>query len=112
MSGPSSLLAGTRVLVPSAGAQNAFLRAVGLEVARNGVQVNAVAQNHVENDTYHPPGMLADEQVRERILRDVPIRRFANGRESAELALWLASDRSDDVVGQVVPITGGSATNA
>lgn len=103
---------GASAYTAARGAQNAFLRAVGLEVARNGVQVNAVAQNHVENDTYYPPGMLADEQVRERILRDVPIRRFATGRESAELALWLASDRSDYVVGQVVPLAGGWATNA
>lgn len=94
------------------GAQNAFVRAVGLEVARNGVQVNAVAQNYVENDTYYPPGMLADEATSRRLLADVPIRRFATGRESAELALWLASDRSDFVVGQVVPFAGGWTTNA
>ncbi len=103
---------GASAYTAARGAQNAFIRSVGLEVARNGVQVNAVAQNNVENDTYYPPGMLADEQVRERILREVPIRRFATGRESAELALWLASDRSSYVVGQVVPFAGGWATNA
>lgn len=103
---------GASAYTAARGAQNAFIRAVGLEVARNGVQVNAVGQNYVENDTYYPPGMLTDEATRERLLRDVPIRRFATGRESAELALWLASDRSDFVVGQVVPFAGGWATNA
>ena len=103
---------GASAYTAARGAQNAFIRAVGLEVARNGVQVNAVAQNYVENDTYYPPGMLADEEARRRLLADVPIRRFATGRESAELALWLASDRSDFVVGQVVPFAGGWTTNA
>jgi 2-keto-3-deoxy-L-fuconate dehydrogenase len=103
---------GASAYTAARGAQNAFIRSVGLEVARNGVQVNAVAQNHVENDVYYPPAMLADGEVRDRILRDVPIRRFAAARESAELCLWLASDRSDYVVGQIVPFAGGWATNA
>jgi 2-keto-3-deoxy-L-fuconate dehydrogenase len=105
-------MSGASAYTAARGAQNAFIRSVGLEVARNGVQVNAVAQNNVENDVYYPPAMLADEAVRDRILRDVPIRRFATGRESAELCLWLASDRSDYVVGQIVPFAGGWATNA
>jgi 2-keto-3-deoxy-L-fuconate dehydrogenase len=56
--------------------------------------------------------MLADEATRSRLLADVPIRRFATGRESAEVALWLASGRSDFVVGQVIPFAGGWTTNA
>ncbi len=105
-------IAGASAYTAARGAQNAFIRSVGLEVARNGVQVNGVAQNFVENDVYYPPALLADDQARERLLRDVPIRRFATGRESAELCLWLASDRSDYVVGQIVPFAGGWATNA
>ena len=103
---------GASAYTAARGAQNAFVRAVGLEVARNGVQVNAVGQNYVENDTYYPPGMLADEATRSRLLADVPIRRFATGRESAEVALWLASGRSDFVVGQIIPFAGGWTTNA
>ncbi len=91
------------------GAQNAFVRAVGLEVARHNVQVNAVAQNYVENDVYYPPELLADPELLRRMQSAVPLGRLAHGWESAELALYLASDRSDFMVAQVVPLAGGWA---
>ncbi len=92
------------------GAQNAFIRAVGLEVARHNVQVNAIAQNYVENVTYYPPEMIADAAMMERILKVVPAKRLGKGRETAELALFLASENSDFIVGQVIPFSGGWAT--
>jgi 2-keto-3-deoxy-L-fuconate dehydrogenase len=92
------------------GAQNAFVRAVGLELARHNVQVNAIAQNFVENVTYYPPEVLADAAERERLLKRIPARRFARGVETAELALFLASPQSDFIVGQVVPFAGGWVT--
>lgn len=92
------------------GAQNAFVRAVGLEVARNNIQVNAIAQNYVENPSYYPDEMLADEAMMKRMLKVVPTKRLAKGHESAELALFLASENSDFIVGQVVPFAGGWVT--
>ena len=92
------------------GAQNAFIRAIGLEVARSNVQVNAVAQNYVENPSYYPEEMLADEKMMERMMKAIPAKRLGKGWESAELALFLASDKSDFMVGQVVPFAGGWAT--
>jgi 2-keto-3-deoxy-L-fuconate dehydrogenase len=103
-------LPGASAYAAARGAQNAFVRSVGLEVAPRGVQVNAVAQNYVKNDVYYPPEMLADEDLRTRMERAVPARRLAEGWESAELALFLASDRSDFIVGQVVPFAGGWTT--
>ena len=44
------------------GAQNAFLRAAGLELARDHIAVAAIAQNYIENDTYYPPELLKDER--------------------------------------------------
>jgi 2-keto-3-deoxy-L-fuconate dehydrogenase len=92
------------------GAQNAFVRSAGLELARHNVHFNAIAQNYVENDTYYPPELLADPTMRERMQQAVPLGRLAKGSETAELALFLASDRSDFIVGQVVPFAGGWAT--
>jgi 2-keto-3-deoxy-L-fuconate dehydrogenase len=89
------------------GAQNAFVRAAGLELAAHNVQFNAVAQNYVENETYFPSGLLASERFRQHLARNVPLGRVAHGWESAELALFLASDKSDFLVGQVVPFAGG-----
>ena len=92
------------------GAQNAFIRAAGLESARHNVQINAIAQNYVENITYYPPDLLANEKMMERMLQVIPAKRLGKGRESAFLAAFLASDRSDFMVGQVIPFSGGWVT--
>jgi 2-keto-3-deoxy-L-fuconate dehydrogenase len=92
------------------GAQNAFVRAAGLELAAHNVQFNAVAQNYVRNETYFPGDLLASERFQKHLARQVPLGRVAEGWESAELALFLASDKSDFMVGQVVPFAGGWAT--
>ena len=92
------------------GAQNAFIRAVGLEVARHNVQVNAIAQNYVENEAYYPPEMLADKDIMDRILKVIPARRLGKPHETAELALFLASDNSNFIVGQIIPFAGGWTT--
>ena len=92
------------------GAQNSFVRAVGLEVARHNVQVNAIAQNYVENPAYYPPEMLANADLMKRMLGVIPAKRLGRGEESAWLAAFLASDRSDFIVGQVIPFAGGWVT--
>ena len=90
-------------------AQNSFVQHVGVEVAAKGVNVNAIAQNFVENPDYFPPGVMEDETMRAWIEKWNPAKRIAAGHESAALALFLASDESDFFCGQVVPFAGGSA---
>jgi 2-keto-3-deoxy-L-fuconate dehydrogenase len=107
---PLKGIAGASAYAAARGAQNAFVRSVGLEVAGQGVQVNAVAQNYVKNDVYYSEEMLADADLVARMERAVPAGRLAEGWESAELALFLASDRSDFFVGQIVPFAGGWTT--
>jgi 2-keto-3-deoxy-L-fuconate dehydrogenase len=91
-------------------AVNNLTRSVGLEVAKDGVQVNAIAQNYVENPTYYPPELLADPEALARILRRVPAGRLARSEESARLAVYLATEDADFFVGQVIPFAGGSVT--
>lgn len=91
------------------GAQNAFVRAVGLELAPHNVQLNAVAQNYVKNSTYYPEALLKTDRFAQHLARNVPAQRVAEGWESAELALFLASDKSDFMCGQVLPFAGGWA---
>ncbi len=95
--------------VAARGAQNAFIKTVGLEVARHNIQVNAIAQNYVENNFYYPPELTGDAEMLARMEAAIPLGRLAKARESAELALYLASDASDFMVGQVVPFAGGWA---
>ena len=93
------------------GAQNAFIRAIGLELARENVQVNAIGQNYVANDTYYPPNQSESEAFQKHLARHVPSKRIAEGREAAELALFLASDATRHLIGQVIPFAGGWVTS-
>jgi 2-keto-3-deoxy-L-fuconate dehydrogenase len=89
------------------GAQLAYVQAVGVEVARHNVQVNAIAQNFVDNPTYFPPEVQADPRFQDRLRREVPLGRLVAAREDAEFAAYLCSAAADCFVGQVFPVCGG-----
>lgn len=89
------------------GAQLAWVRSVGVEVAPHNVQVNLIAQNFVDNPTYFPPEVQALPAFRERLRREVPIGRLATPEEDAALAVFLASAEADFFVGQAIPFCGG-----
>ncbi len=89
------------------GAQLAYVQAVGVEVAPHNVQVNAIAQNFVENPTYFPPEVQADPRFQQRLKREVPLGRLVGAREDAEFAAYLCSDAANCFVGQVFPVCGG-----
>tara|TARA_R110002072_G_scaffold89232_4_gene199887 strand:- start:10577 stop:11260 length:684 start_codon:yes stop_codon:yes gene_type:complete len=105
-------IAGSAAYCAARGAQNAFIKASGIEYAKHNVQINAVAQNYVSNPAYFPDDLVASERFQKHLQRNVPIGRIARAEESAELALFLASDKSDFMVGQVVPFSGGWAINS
>ena len=82
-----------------------FTRAQALEWAPYGVHVNAIS-----------PGLFPDvvtsgeERFRQSTLRaeqTVPLRRPGRLREVGLLALYLASDASDYMTGQTIPLDGG-----
>lgn len=102
-------IAGASAYCAARGAQNAFVRAVGLELAAYNVQVNAIAQNYVHNQSYYPPDLVATERFQKHLARNVPAQRLGRGEETAELALFLASNNSDFMVGQIIPFAGGWA---
>jgi 2-keto-3-deoxy-L-fuconate dehydrogenase len=89
---------------------NGFWRAVGREVAGEGIQVNAIAQNYVENPTYFPPALTGDPARLARMVKHIPAGRLARSEESARLAVYLASEDADFFIGQVIPFAGGWVT--
>ena len=91
------------------GAQLAWVRAAGVELARENIQLNAIAQNFVDNPMYFPPEVQANPAFRERLKREVPLGRLVSGDEDALFAAYLASDAAACFVGQVFPVCGGWA---
>jgi 2-keto-3-deoxy-L-fuconate dehydrogenase len=89
------------------GAQLAYVQAVGVEVAAHQVQVNAIAQNFVDNPAYFPVEVQANPRFQERLKREVPLGRLVGAREDAEFAAFLCSEAAACFVGQVFPVCGG-----
>lgn len=91
------------------GAQLAYVQAVGVELAGSNIQVNAIAQNFVENPTYFPPEVQANPRFQERLKREVPLGRLVSASEDAQFVAYLCSDAANCFVGQVFPVCGGWA---
>jgi len=108
--GSTSALRGikrTSTYAAARGAQVSYIQSVGIEAAQHHVQVNAIAQNFVENPTYFPPEVQANPAFQERLKREVPLGRLVTQREDAMFAAYLCSDLANCFVGQVFPVCGG-----
>ncbi|MBI4590299.1 MAG: SDR family oxidoreductase [Candidatus Rokubacteria bacterium] len=83
----------------------AFTRTLAVEWARYNVQVNAIAPGWFLTDMN--ADAFADEKLRERLLRDIPMRRPGRPEEIGPLAVYLASPASDFMTGQTIFLDGG-----
>ena len=75
------------------------------ELGPYGINVNAISPGVVEG-TPMTSGLMTDE-VRQRIIDSIPLRRLVEPAEIARLALYLASDLSRGITGQAVAIDAG-----
>jgi 2-keto-3-deoxy-L-fuconate dehydrogenase len=91
------------------GAQLAYVQAAGVELAPDNIQLNAVAQNFVDNPTYFPAEVQANPRFQERLKREVPLGRLVKAEEDAKFVAYLCSDAASCFVGQVFPMSGGWA---
>jgi 3-oxoacyl-[acyl-carrier protein] reductase len=78
-------------------------RTLALELARHGIRVNAIAPGFVDTEM----ARAVPEEVRERVVKAIPLRRMARPEEIANVALFLASDESSYITGQVLVVCGG-----
>jgi NAD(P)-dependent dehydrogenase (short-subunit alcohol dehydrogenase family) len=91
------------------GAQLAYVQSVALELVQHGIQINAIAQNFVDNPTYYGAEVQANPRFQERLRREVPLGRLVSAEEDALFAAYLCSDAAACFVGQVFPVSGGWA---
>ena len=81
-------------------------RAMGAELARHAVRVNAIAPGYIETDFNRE--FLRTEQG-ERLVRGIPQRRAGRPEELDGALLLLASDASSFMTGSVITVDGGHA---
>ena len=75
-------------------------KALGQEVAKRNITVNAVAPGFISTDM--------TEQLNEDELKQwVPMKRFGNPQEVADLVSFLASKKAGYITGEVININGG-----
>jgi 2-keto-3-deoxy-L-fuconate dehydrogenase len=107
---PMRAIEGLAIYSGARGYQNAFLQVVGSEAAHYNVQVNGIGPAFIDNVSYFTPQMLSDPAIRKSLTDVIPAERICHGWEAAELVLALASDASNFLAGQIIPISGGWAT--
>ena len=91
-----------------------FTRALALEVVQRGITVNAICPGWVDtemaalgiHETASSQGMTP-EQFKAAAIAAVPIRRFLEADEIAELVGYVASDAARGITGQAMNICGG-----
>ncbi|MEK6553244.1 MAG: SDR family oxidoreductase, partial [Bacteroidota bacterium] len=73
------------------------------ELASRNINVNAVAPGFIETDM---TDKLNDQQ-KEAILSNIPIKRLGKPEDVAKAVVFLASSESDYITGQVLTVDGG-----
>jgi dihydroanticapsin dehydrogenase len=93
----------------SKGAIIAFSKALALELAPDGIRVNAICPGWVDTPFNAPAiAMLGGPEAHADIVRgSVPLGRQARPEEIAAGTLFLVSDASSYMTGQVLPVDGG-----
>ena len=80
-----------------------FTRSVAREAIISGVNVNAIAPGYIDT----PMTDAIDDTVRRMISMATPAGRFGSPQDVANLAVYLASEEANFVVGQVMSPNGG-----
>ena len=102
-------LPGYTIYAATKGGVIALTRALGVEWARHGIQVNAIAPGWFA--TPMTDEAFANPQINERLTRDIPMRRIGRPEEIGPLAVFLASSASDFMTGQTIFLDGGHSAS-
>ncbi|BCZ48269.1 3-ketoacyl-ACP reductase [Clostridium gelidum] len=78
-------------------------KSLAREVGSRGITVNAVAPGFIETDMTHE----LNDKVKEEAKKNIPLKRFGNPEDVANVVAFLASESSDYITGQVIQVDGG-----
>ncbi|MBP3751526.1 MAG: SDR family oxidoreductase, partial [Pyramidobacter sp.] len=78
-------------------------RVQGKELGKYGINVNAVCPGSIMTDMY----AAVPEEVKEKKLKSIPLRRYGDPRECAQVYCFLASDEASYITAQTVVCDGG-----
>ena len=84
-----------------------FTKALAKEVGPYGVRVNAIAPGYTETDMISS----LNEEFMENAKEMIPLKRVADPSEIAKAALFLATDESKYITGEIITVDGGLVTS-
>ncbi|HOP94654.1 MAG TPA: 3-oxoacyl-[acyl-carrier-protein] reductase [Dictyoglomaceae bacterium] len=80
-----------------------FTKSVAREVASRGITVNAIAPGFISTEMT----LVLSEEMRKKILEEIPLGRFGTCEDVAAAVKFLASDEANYITGVVLNIDGG-----
>lgn len=80
-----------------------FTKSLAKEVGSRNILVNAVAPGFIQTDM---TDILKDE-IKQELIKNIPLKRFGNATDVANVVKFLASEESSYITGQVINIDGG-----
>lgn len=80
-----------------------FTKSLAKEVASRNITVNAVAPGFIQTKMTD----VLKEEVKEEIMKQIPLKRFGMTEDVANLVKFLASNESSYITGQVINVDGG-----
>jgi 3-oxoacyl-[acyl-carrier protein] reductase len=93
----------------SKGAVNSFTRALAVELAARNVTVNAIAPGFIATDMSETVRNKAGDWIEKKL---IPMRRLGKPEDIARVALFLATEDSSYMTGQVLTVDGGLSLGA
>lgn len=80
-----------------------FSKSIARELASRNINVNVVAPGYINTDMTK----VLPDKVKEEVLKTIPMKKIGEPKEVANLVLFLSSDLSNYITGQVINVDGG-----
>ncbi|MDA9614981.1 3-oxoacyl-[acyl-carrier-protein] reductase [Pseudomonadota bacterium] len=80
-----------------------FTKSLAKELASRNITVNSIAPGFISSDM---TDALNDDQKAE-ILKQIPVQKFGDPKNIADLAIFLASEKGQYITGQTISVDGG-----
>lgn len=87
----------------SKGGINLFTKALAKEMAPSNIRVNAIAPGVIDTSM----NSFLSEEDRENLEEEIPVGRFGSPEEIGKIAVFLCSEDSSYIIGQIIRVDGG-----